>query len=508
MKEKENQNIEWKESWRDEYLNWICGMANGQGGKIYIGVDDKGVIVGVKNIKKLLVDLPNKIRNAMGIVAEVNHLVNDDGKEYVEISVQPHPFPVSCHGKYYLRSGSTLQLLSGASLDEFMLRKQGVTWDRVPVPFVEVDSLNDKAVEIFIDKAIQKGRLDSDIKGDTKEELIDRLNLFNDNYLTNAAILLFHKNPEKYIFGSFIKIGFFESDSEIVFQDEVHGSIIEQVDKTIELLYFKYLKAKIFYEGIQRVEKYPFPREAIREALLNAIVHKDYTSGVPIQISVYDDKMYIGNTGRLPQSWTLDKLMSKHVSIPHNPLIAHVFYLAGLIESWGRGIEKICNACLTDGIEPPKYIINPGDVMIMLAAPGDRVVYSSGRVEKDIYENSISKNPPATAENPPVNPPATAENPPVNPPATAENPPVNPPATAENPPVTKVIKRDINDVKSAILNFCQEYKSTKEIMEYFSYTDTRYFRKKYLRPLIDEGKLLSFNPDKPTDPNQKYIAKK
>ena len=108
-------------------------------------------------------------------------------------------------------------------------------------------------------------------------------------YLTNAAVLLFHNDPEKYIFGSFIKIGFFESDSEILYQDEVHGSIIEQVDKVVELLYHKYLRAKISYEGIQRVERYPFPEGAVREALLNAIVHKDYSSGVPIQISVYDD---------------------------------------------------------------------------------------------------------------------------------------------------------------------------------------------------------------------------
>ena len=123
-------------------------MANGQGGKIYIGVNDKGIVIGAKDVEKLLVNLPNKIRNAIGIVAEVNHLV-EDGKEYIEIYVQPHPFPVSCHGKYYLRSGSTLQLLSGSSLDEFMLRKQGITWDRVPVPYVTVDDLSDKAVELF-----------------------------------------------------------------------------------------------------------------------------------------------------------------------------------------------------------------------------------------------------------------------------------------------------------------------------------------------------------------------
>lgn len=466
---KENQNIEWKESWRDEYLNWICGMANGQGGKLYIGVNDKGIVIGAKDVENLLVNLPNKIRNAIGIVAEVNQL-GEDGKEYIEICVQPHPFPVSCHGKYYLRSGSTLQLLSGSSLDEFMLRKQGITWDRVPVPYVTVDDLSDKAVELFVEKAIQKGRLDSNIKEDTKSELIDRLNLFKDTYLTNAAILLFHKNPEKYVFGSFIKIGFFESNSEIIYQDEIHGPIVEQVDKAIELLYFKYLKAKISYKGIQRIERYPFPQEAIREALLNAIVHKDYTSGVPIQISVYDDKIYIGNTGKLPESWTLDKLMDKHASIPHNPSIAHVFYLAGFIESWGRGIEKICNACEADEIDPPKYTINPGDIMVALSAPADRVVYSGERVEKTGVSNH----------------------------STPQDTPQDTPQVVDE----KTAKR------TKILSFCTEYRSAKEIMVYLGYKDLNHFRATYLNPLIASGELLLLKPETPTARDQKYIAQK
>ena len=129
----ENQNVEWKESWRDEYLKWICAFANAQGGTINIGVDDKGNIVGVDEYKKLLEDIPNKIKNGMGIVADVD-LVEENNKHYIKISVHPYTFPISYNGKYYYRSGSTTLTLSGASLDEFMLRKQGVTWDGVPIP--------------------------------------------------------------------------------------------------------------------------------------------------------------------------------------------------------------------------------------------------------------------------------------------------------------------------------------------------------------------------------------
>lgn len=140
----EKQNVEWKEKWKDEYLKWICGFANAQGGTIYIGKNDNGDVVGVDNAKKLLEDLPNKIKNSIGIVAEVN-LVEYDEKEYLKIYVEPHPFPVSCQGKYYIRSSSTNQLLTGATLDSFILKKQGVTWDSVPIPYVTDADLSEQS---------------------------------------------------------------------------------------------------------------------------------------------------------------------------------------------------------------------------------------------------------------------------------------------------------------------------------------------------------------------------
>ena len=164
-----------------------------------------------------------------------------------------------------------------------------------------------------------------------------------------------------------------------MYQDEIHGSILEQIDKIVELVYLKYMKAKITYEGMQRIERYFVPEDALREALLNALCHKQYQSGVPIQISVYEDKLYIANCGCLPENWTLENLMRKHASSPYNPNIAHVFYLAGFIESWGRGIEKICSACKNDGVPQPIYTINPGDIMIEFIAPEDRVI-RSGKV--------------------------------------------------------------------------------------------------------------------------------
>lgn len=122
----ESQNIEWKESWRDEYLKWICGFANAQGGKIYIGTDDYGKVIGLQNSKKLLEDIPNKVRDVLGIIVDVN-LLRKDGKDYIEISVNPNGYPVNYKGEYHYRSGSTKQQLKGQALNQFLLQRTGIT---------------------------------------------------------------------------------------------------------------------------------------------------------------------------------------------------------------------------------------------------------------------------------------------------------------------------------------------------------------------------------------------
>ncbi|MFZ2633811.1 MAG: ATP-binding protein [Desulfosalsimonadaceae bacterium] len=138
---KENQRIEWKETWRDEYLRWICGFANAEGGVLVIGRNDKGVATGLTNAEKLLDDIPNKVRDILGIMVAVN-LHEQAGKAYLEIVVEPYPYPVSYKGEYHFRSGSTKQELKGAALDKFLLRKQGKHWDGVPIPYVRLDDLD------------------------------------------------------------------------------------------------------------------------------------------------------------------------------------------------------------------------------------------------------------------------------------------------------------------------------------------------------------------------------
>jgi ATP-dependent DNA helicase RecG len=154
----ESQNIEYKESWHDEYLKWICGFANAQGGKIYIGINDAGNIIGVKNVKKLMEDIPNKIQTGLGIMTNVNKY-SKDGLDYIEIKVEPSSFPISYHGEYHYRSGSTKQQLTGIALSQFIMRKTGFRWEDVTVDNISADDLDAEGFRIFRREALRSKRM-------------------------------------------------------------------------------------------------------------------------------------------------------------------------------------------------------------------------------------------------------------------------------------------------------------------------------------------------------------
>ena len=456
MGEKESQSIEWKESWQDEYLKWICGYANASGGTIYIGTDDKGKVIGINNAKDLLEKIPNKITTTMGIIADVNILYEGE-LEYLQIVVEKYPSLISFRGKYYYRSGSTMREINGKELEKALLKTQGRTWDGMPIPKLTVSDLKQDAIELFKEKAVKKGRLTSEEVSVSNEILLDNLHLFDDEgYLMRAAMLAFYKDPEKWVTGAYIKIGYFEkSDSDLKYQDEIHGPLIEQIDKTVDLVYTKYMKALIDYEGIQRVEQFMFHPDAFREILLNAVVHKDYSSCNPIQISVYEDKIYIWNDGEMPENLdSVEKLFAKHSSKPYNPKLANIFFMSGMIEAWGRGFDKIKAGCEIYAGPLPEYDINPGGIMVLCNASDRYSRLMKGDVHHPVQNEQDNEQ----------------------------------------------------DVINQILEYCKEPRTTNEIISHFGFKNRLSFKRHYMDELLLLGKLKMTIPDKPSSKNQKYYS--
>jgi len=383
----ENQHIEFKSIWKDDSLKHICAFANSNGGTLLIGINDNGDSIGVSHSKKLLEDIPNKVVQFLGITVEIE-IIGRNNVDIIQINVLPATIPISYLGKFYKRSGSKVQEIKGVDLQSFILRKSGKTFDGLSTENANISDIDSAVVDKFIQKATHTNRITQVAHADTLADILYNLNLITgDGKLKNAAVLLFGENSLRFFNSVSYRIGRFgENDSDLKFQDLMEGNIFELPDKIIDVLKQKYLVYPIRYEGLQRIEELEYPEEALREAILNSIIHKDYT-GVHTQLSVYDHKLIIWNDGKLPDDLTIEMLKLKHPSKPRNPHIANIFFKAGYIEAWGRGINKILTACTAAGLPEPIF---------EQLAGGVQITFFNAHTEKDTEKNTekvvISKN--------------------------------------------------------------------------------------------------------------------
>ena len=374
----EQQNIEYKQSWHDDYLKWICGFANAQGGVIFIGKDDNGKVVGISDYKKLMDEIPNKVKDLMGILVEVN-LHHEKNLYFLEIIIQPYAVPISLRGRYYYRSGSTKQELIGAALTDYLLRKSGKTWDEVSEPTATLDDIDEASLKSYIAAALHSGRI-SDVEGLSTADLLDKLRLTDDNgNFKRAAIVLFGKNPAKFYNNCVVKIGRFGKDSsELKFQEVIEGNIIQMLKEVPEQLNRKFLIRKISFEGMQRIEREEYPVAALREMLLNALVHRNYLGSSVVQMRIFDNYINIWNEGELPPGISTDTLKRQHPSRPRNLLIADVCFKGGYIDAWGSGTLKIIDTCRQAGLPDPEIIEQDGGILVTLF----KNKYSSEQLQK------------------------------------------------------------------------------------------------------------------------------
>ncbi|MEW6618807.1 MAG: ATP-binding protein [bacterium] len=358
----ESENIEYKSNWNDDCLKVVSAFANTSGGELIIGIDDNKNILGVLDAKKLLVDIPNKIKDKLGIIPIVK-IEKKKGKEIVMVKIEVSSVPISYDGRYYIRSGSTTQQLQGQLLTDFLIRKSGKTWDEFIEESFTLSDINFETVKEFKRKAVD--RIPSIVKEDEIKVILEKLHLIENEKLNRAAVLLFGKDPQRVYRQSIVKIGKFLTETEIQFTDIVKGNLFEQIENALEILRSKYLVSEIKYEGIHRRDILEYPYESLREAIINALIHRDYLGSSNIQIRVYSDKLIIMNEGKLPPEVPVDKLKTEHLSKPRNRLLAEIFYYAGLIESWGRGTIKIVDNCLQQELPEPDFVEEYGVMKVV-----------------------------------------------------------------------------------------------------------------------------------------------
>lgn len=341
----ENKTTELKREYVDDIKNTVVAFANCDGGTIYIGINDDGSIRGVDDADETMLRVTNAIRDA--VRPDVTMFVDCggediDGKQVVRVTVRrgtARPYylrgkGIRPEGVYVRQGASTVPASETAILD--MIKETG--GDSYEAARSLIQQLTfDKAAEFFKRRGVSFGAA----------QMRTLRMIGEDGMYTNLAFLLSDQCAHS------LKMAVFEGGRKSVFKDrlELSGSLLAQLDGAYEFI-DRFNRTRAEFDGLDRIDRRDYPPEAVREALLNALVHRDYSFSAPTLISVFDDRIEFVSVGGLVKGLSMDDLRLG-VSILRNPNLANIFYRLRLIEAYGTGMLKI-NECYEDALQKPK----------------------------------------------------------------------------------------------------------------------------------------------------------
>ncbi len=366
---KESQKREFKKSLaeRREILETISAFANSKGGKILVGIEENKdgsvkEIVGIKIKGKEIENLGNEIKqNTDPVIYPSIEIKRIEEKSVLVIEVKESPLkpvftkidgiPVA-----FKRVGKTNQKIDVNELRRIISEGNEFLWDSQVCEKATLDDINEEKVRWFLKEARKQRGLK--IPEDAHiEEVLMRLKLLEDGKLTNAAILLFGKEPM--FLQSEVKCIRFSGNEPVkpyIDFQTLEGSVFDLIDNARDFVLRNIRKAIwLVPEKVQREEKYEYPPDAIREAIVNAVVHRDYLFPSKVQVRVFDDYIEIWNPGRLPEGWTVETLRRKHESMPKNPLLFRQLFWVKYVEDVGGGTLDMIEECQRWGIPEPEF---------------------------------------------------------------------------------------------------------------------------------------------------------
>ncbi|MFH2026693.1 MAG: RNA-binding domain-containing protein [bacterium] len=386
LSEDESETLEFKKStgeWR-EIIETISALANTGGGIILVGISDKGEVLGLQIGKRTIEDLTNKIKeNTDPKIFPTLSFENINGKNIILIEIEESKSkPVFAFGRAYKRVGKSTLRMSKDELERVIIEGKKVYWDEQICEEAKLEDIDKEKVREFLKKAGFERRLEA-IPDISVGEALERLHLNKNNKLKNAPILLFGKNPQKFFLQAKLRCARYKGTTPITFIDLriVEGNIIDQVGEA-EKFVLSHIKMAAKIVGFERLEVWEYPINALREAIVNAICHRDYAYSSDITIGIFDDRIEISNPGTLPEPLTPEDLKRKHKSIPRNPLVANEFFLIRNIEQWGEGTNKIVKWCLEHGLREPDFEEIAGGFLVRFYAPDDilSLIPESGKI--------------------------------------------------------------------------------------------------------------------------------
>jgi ATP-dependent DNA helicase RecG len=346
----EGETVELKESlgeWK-EIVKTCAAFATAHGGRIFIGVADDGRTVGVQIGKGTMEDLANKIaQNTVPKLVPAITTQQEQGQAVILVEVAESPTkPVTVFDRALRRSGRTNQVLSASEIAELYLSTRGVTWDQTARADATIDDIDAEKVRKFLSRAKTERQWEIDPRTPA-EQTLRQLNLMHDGQLTIAALLLFGKNPQSFLVQAKVRCARFKGDDEVEFLDlkVIEGDIIGQVAEAMAFVRRNTSMAVKIDGKLERTEHWEYPLDAIREAITNAVCHRDYASSGNVQVRIFDHSLVVSNPGGLPSDLTVEDLRKPHESRPRNKLVADAFFLIKYIEQFGTGTRRMINDC-------------------------------------------------------------------------------------------------------------------------------------------------------------------
>ncbi|MCW3807458.1 RNA-binding domain-containing protein [Plebeiibacterium marinum] len=329
----ENEAVEFKSSFNKAAIETIVAFSNTKGGLVIIGVSDNMEVTGVNTNNESIQNWLNEIKQKTEPSIIPNKIeVGVDSKELVVLSIPEVPVkPVALQGRYYLRKGNSNHLLNADEIVELRMESMNLSFDAYPVK-TKFKALNNAALKLFSTKTKEKGRY---IPSPILENDFHKLGLIQNDTLTRACELLFGLHHTS------IHIGRFKSSSTIIDDILIKSPLIQAVEEAMDFIKKNIRLGYEFTGDLSRKDKWQFPLQAIRELLLNAIIHKDYRNPTDVIIKIYDNEIQFSNPGNLFGNLTIDELNTDSYQPRHrNRLLAEVFYLMGEVEKYGTGFKE------------------------------------------------------------------------------------------------------------------------------------------------------------------------
>jgi ATP-dependent DNA helicase RecG len=371
MSRLESQSRENKQSlneWR-EVVESMAAFATSKGGVARIGIGPKGEQFGIRIGKGTLEDLSNKIKQNTDPPQYPSITVEGpEESAIIVIRIEESPIkPVWAFGRPLKRVGRTNQHLSREGAQRMVEATTGRTWDALPSESFHLKEVSKEYIRDF-----QKRVGQSQIPVQT---LLKNLSLMtNDGRPCNGVVLLFGKNPQQFFPEAQVKCARFAGTTSVRFLDEmtIEGNLLSQMENALKFV-ARNTQREIRITGKPERETIPeYPEAAIREAVINAICHRDYSAVGTIQVRIYEDRLEVWNPGTLPPSLTIESLYREHPSLPRNPKVALAFYRARLIEHWGTGTLRMAEACDRLGVKL-EFLSESGFFMVRLVKPEIRI---------------------------------------------------------------------------------------------------------------------------------------